>query len=115
MDVGAASNAPPSRRCCYALLERHTASRRATHRRSGTSDPIAVRPRETLDVVASVEIEGLSSAAGARLAYLGAAGQVRDTVKVLTADPGLPSVMMKGQAVRPSPHHLISVGEAAPA
>src|SRR5919108_797402 len=84
MDVGAASNAPPSRRCCYALLERHTASRRATHRRSGTSDPIAVRPRETLDVVASVEIEGLSSAAGARLAYLGAAGQVLDTVKVLT-------------------------------
>jgi hypothetical protein len=49
-----------------------------------TSDPIAVTPGDTLDLVASVKADRLSSAAGAGLAFLGPAGQVLDTVKLLT-------------------------------
>jgi hypothetical protein len=50
-----------------------------------TSDPIAVTAGETLDLVVSVNAEGTSSPAGAGLVYLGAAGQVLDTVKLITA------------------------------
>ena len=52
---------------------------------SWTSDPIAVQAGEVLDVVASVKAQGLSSAAGVGLVYLGAAGEVLRTVSVLTA------------------------------
>jgi hypothetical protein len=50
-----------------------------------TSDPIDVAPGEVLDLVVSADTNGMSSAPGVRLAYLGAAGQVIDTVRVLTA------------------------------
>jgi hypothetical protein len=50
-----------------------------------TSDPIAVSAGEVLDVVASVNADGLSSAAGVGLVYLGTAGQVLNTVSVLSA------------------------------
>lgn len=50
-----------------------------------TSDPIVVNASEVLDVVASVKANGLSSAAGVGLVYLGAAGEVLNTVSVLTA------------------------------
>ena len=50
-----------------------------------TSAPIAVTPGEVLDLVASVRTNGTSSPAGLGLAYLGAVGQVLDTVRVLTA------------------------------
>jgi hypothetical protein len=50
-----------------------------------TSDPIDVAPGEALDLVASVRTDGASSAPAVGLAYLGAADQVLDTVRVLTA------------------------------
>jgi hypothetical protein len=50
-----------------------------------TSDPIAVTAGETLDLVVSVRTNGLSSAPSAGLAFLGAAGQVLETVKAVTA------------------------------
>jgi hypothetical protein len=50
-----------------------------------TSAPIAVAPGEVLDLVASVRTNGTSSAPAVGLAYLGSAGQVLDTVRVLTA------------------------------
>jgi hypothetical protein len=49
------------------------------------SDPIEVVPGEVLDLVTSVQTDGTSSAPSVGLAYLGTAGQVLDTVKVLTA------------------------------
>ena len=52
---------------------------------SWTSDPIAVVPGELLTLVASVESLGASSAASAGLVYLGAAGQVVNSVTLLTA------------------------------
>ena len=52
---------------------------------SWTSDPIPVVPGEVLTLVASVESLGASSAASAGLVYLGAAGQVLNSVTVLTA------------------------------
>jgi hypothetical protein len=52
---------------------------------SWTSDPIAVQAGETLDVVASVKADGLSSAAGVGLVYVEAAGEVLKTVSVLSA------------------------------
>jgi hypothetical protein len=50
-----------------------------------TSAPIPVQAGEVLDLVASVQTTGTSSAPTVGLAYLGAAGQVLDTVKVLAA------------------------------
>jgi hypothetical protein len=50
-----------------------------------TSAPIDVVPGEVLEVVASVRTDGASSAPSVALAYLGAAGQVLDKAKVLTA------------------------------
>ena len=50
-----------------------------------TSDTVAVAPGETLDLVASVRATMLSSAPGVGLAYLGAAGQVVDTVRLVAA------------------------------
>ena len=50
-----------------------------------TSDPVAVTPGEALEFTASVSSVGVSSPASAGLAYLGAAGQVLDTVKLATA------------------------------
>ncbi|MGH2681933.1 MAG: CARDB domain-containing protein [Actinomycetota bacterium] len=50
-----------------------------------TSAPIDVTPGDTLDLVVSVDTNGVSSAPAIGLAYLGAAGQLLDTVKVLTA------------------------------
>jgi Subtilase family/CARDB len=50
-----------------------------------TSDPIAVTAGEVLDLVVSVKANGLSSAPSAGLLYLGAAGQLLETVKVLSA------------------------------
>jgi hypothetical protein len=52
---------------------------------SWKSDPIAVVPGEVLTLVVSVESLGGSSAASAGLVYLGAAGQVLNSVTVLTA------------------------------
>jgi len=49
-----------------------------------TSAPIAVVPGEVLDLVASVRTNGTSSAPAVGLAYLGSAGQVLDTVRMLT-------------------------------
>ena len=50
-----------------------------------TSAPFAVQAGEVYDVTASVRASGLSSAASVGLVYLGAAGQVLDTVKVASA------------------------------
>jgi hypothetical protein len=50
-----------------------------------TSDPVAVSAGETLSLVVSIRSTGASSAATAGLTYLGAAGQVLDTVTHLTA------------------------------
>lgn len=52
---------------------------------SWTSAAIDVAPGETLDLVASVRTNGASSAPAIGLAYLGAAGQVLDTVRLATA------------------------------
>ncbi|MDQ3778508.1 MAG: immune inhibitor A, partial [Actinomycetota bacterium] len=49
------------------------------------SAPFAVQAGEVYDVTAAVKSNGLSSAPSLGLVYLGAAGQVLDTVKVLTA------------------------------
>jgi immune inhibitor A len=51
---------------------------------SWSSEPIAVQAGEALDVVASVKADGLSSAAGVNLVYLGAAGEVLKTAAALT-------------------------------
>jgi hypothetical protein len=50
-----------------------------------TSAPIAVSPGELLELAVDVKSVGLSSAPQVSVAYLGAAGQVLNTVKVLTA------------------------------
>ena len=50
-----------------------------------TSAPFAVQAGQVYDVTASVKASGLSSAPSVGLVYLGAAGQVLDTVKVLSA------------------------------
>lgn len=52
---------------------------------SWTSDPITVTPGEALIFVASVSSVNASSAATAGLVYLGAAGQVLNSVTLLTA------------------------------
>lgn len=52
---------------------------------SWTSAPITVAPGEMLDLVLSVNVSGVSSAPTAGLAFVGAAGQVLDTVKLITA------------------------------
>ncbi|HEV3480293.1 MAG TPA: CARDB domain-containing protein, partial [Gaiellaceae bacterium] len=49
-----------------------------------TSAPVSVTAGELLDVTAAVKASGLSSAPSLGLVYLGAAGQVLDTAKVLT-------------------------------
>jgi hypothetical protein len=50
-----------------------------------TSDPIAVTPGEVLTLTAKVQVSGASSAPTVGLAYLGPAGSLLQTVKVLTA------------------------------
>jgi hypothetical protein len=50
-----------------------------------TSDPVAVTPGEALELAASVRTNGVSSAPTAGLIYLGAAGEVLQTVRLLTA------------------------------
>jgi serine protease AprX len=50
-----------------------------------TSDPIAVTAGEALDFVVSVRASGLSSAPSAGLLYLSGAGQVLQTVRLITA------------------------------
>jgi immune inhibitor A len=50
-----------------------------------TSTPFAVHAGDVYDVTAAVKADGLSSTPSLGLVYLGAAGQVLDTVKVLTA------------------------------
>ncbi|HEV8681707.1 MAG TPA: CARDB domain-containing protein [Actinomycetota bacterium] len=50
-----------------------------------TSDPVSVTAGEALDLVVSVKSTGASSAATAGLIYLGAAGQVLEQVKLITA------------------------------
>jgi immune inhibitor A len=52
---------------------------------SWTSAPFSVQAGEVYDVTAAVKASGASSGASLGLVYLGAAGQVLDTVKVLTA------------------------------
>ncbi len=52
-----------------------------------TSAPIDVAPGETLSLRVSVSSAGLSSAPGVGLAYLGAAGQVLNTVRLLELPP----------------------------
>jgi hypothetical protein len=48
-----------------------------------TSDPIEVTPGEALDLRVSVRTDGVSSAPGVGLAYLGAAGDLLDTVRLI--------------------------------
>jgi hypothetical protein len=50
-----------------------------------TSDPVAVTAGEALELAASVRTDGVSSAPTAGLIYLGAAGEVLQTVRLLTA------------------------------
>ena len=50
-----------------------------------TSDPIPVAPGESLALVVSVKASGASSPATAGLVYLGAAGQILNTVNLITA------------------------------
>ena len=50
-----------------------------------TSEPIAVTPGEVLTLTAKVQVTGASSAPTVGLAYLGPAGSLLQTVKVLTA------------------------------
>ena len=50
-----------------------------------TSTPFTVTPGELLTVAVDVKSVGLSSAPSLSLAYLGQAGQLINTVKVLTA------------------------------
>jgi hypothetical protein len=50
-----------------------------------TSAPIAVAPGEVLTLQVDVKSVGLSSAPQVSVAYLGAAGELLNTVKVLTA------------------------------
>ncbi len=50
-----------------------------------TSAPFSVQAGEVYDVTAAVKADGLSSAPSLSLLYLGAAGQVLNTVKVLSA------------------------------
>jgi hypothetical protein len=50
-----------------------------------TSDPVSVVPGETVELVTDVRSTGLSSAPTASLVYLGALGEVLQTVRVLTA------------------------------
>ncbi|MGH2357261.1 MAG: CARDB domain-containing protein, partial [Candidatus Limnocylindria bacterium] len=50
-----------------------------------TSDPIAVTAGQVLTLTASVRVEGASSAPSIGLAYLGPAGELLQTVTVLTA------------------------------
>jgi hypothetical protein len=50
-----------------------------------TSAPIDVTPGEALDLVASVKTDGASSAPAVGVAYLGTAGQVLETVRLVTA------------------------------
>jgi hypothetical protein len=52
---------------------------------SWTSAPITVTTGEMLDFTVAVRSDGVSSAASAGLVYLGAAGQVIDTVALITA------------------------------
>jgi hypothetical protein len=52
---------------------------------SWTSAPISVAPGEVLTLQVDVQSAGLSSAPQVSVAYLGAAGQLLNTVKVLTA------------------------------
>lgn len=52
---------------------------------SFTSAPVSVEAGKVYDVTASVKADGLSSAPAVGLVYLGAAGQVLDTVKVVSA------------------------------
>jgi len=52
---------------------------------SWTSDPVAVTPGEALELAASVRTDGVSSAPTAGLIYLGPAGEVLQTVRLLTA------------------------------
>jgi hypothetical protein len=52
---------------------------------SWTSDAVDVTAGETLDLVVSVRTVGASSAPSAGLVYLGAAGQVLDTVRLISA------------------------------
>jgi hypothetical protein len=48
-----------------------------------TSEPIAVAPGEVLELRASVSAGGMSSAPAVGLAYLGAAGELLETVRLL--------------------------------
>jgi hypothetical protein len=64
-----------------------------------TSAPFSVTAGEVLDVTAAVKAEGLSSAPSLSLVYLGAAGQVLDTVKVLTAPLQTDGFRVLGQSV----------------
>ncbi len=50
-----------------------------------TSAPVSVQAGQVYDVAAAVKASGLSSAPSLSLVYLGAAGQVLNTVKVLSA------------------------------
>jgi hypothetical protein len=52
---------------------------------SWTSNPVAVTPGEALELAASVRTNGVSSAPTAGLIYLGPAGEVLQTVRLLTA------------------------------
>ncbi len=52
---------------------------------SWTSDPIVVSPGQVLTLAVSVQSQSASSAASAGLVYLGAAGQVVNSVTLLTA------------------------------
>jgi hypothetical protein len=52
-----------------------------------SSDPIAVTPGQVLSLRASVSSSGLSSAPAVGLAYLGPAGELLDTVRLIDVPP----------------------------
>jgi hypothetical protein len=66
---------------------------------SWTSSPITVAPGEVLDVVASVKTTGTSSAPAVGVAYLGATGQVLDTVRLATAPVATTGFVDLGQTL----------------
>ena len=70
---------------------------------SWTSAPFSVTAGEVLEVNAAVKASGLSSAPSVGLVYLGAAGQVLDKVKVLTAPLQTDGFRVLGQSVTVPP------------
>jgi hypothetical protein len=70
---------------------------------SWTSEPISVTPGEVLDLRVTVAADGLSSAPGAGLTYLGSAGQVLDTVRLIRVPLATDGLATLERSVTPPP------------